>query len=104
MGPRLLENPVSVSLDASRKASAAVKLPKGLEREVRRNYRRREEEEAWHNRERRRVEWVRFEIAARVEADQLKPLAFKKSRPILYWEDMNSNKSSGTWYPDHVPS
>ncbi|XP_028757642.1 uncharacterized protein LOC114716756 [Neltuma alba] len=105
VGPGMLENPMSVSLEANRKASAAVKFLIGLERDVGRNYRyeRRHRDEEWYNRERRRIEWVRFEVVARLGPHRLHPLSFKKSRPILHWQDVNSNESSTTWYPDRFP-
>lgn len=102
---KILQNQFSGLLKANIKASAAVKFPLELERDIRNNVTLSEMPD-WRTRP--SVERVWFEILARVEENRLKPLLIKKVKPFIEsdsvsWANLMSNMSYTKLRPVLLP-
>lgn len=105
LGQKILEDRFSGLIKANIKASAAVKFPLELERDVGNNVTLSTLPD-WRTRP--SVERVWFEILARVEENRLKPLSIKKVKPFIEsksvsWANLMSNMSYTKLRPVLLP-
>lgn len=105
LGHKILQDHLSGLLKANIKASAAVKFPLELERDIGNNITLSTVPD-WRTRP--SVERVWFEILARVEEDRLKPLLIKKVKPFIEsdsvsWANLMSNMSYTKLRPILLP-
>jgi hypothetical protein len=105
LGHKILQDRFSGLIKANIKASAAVKFPLELEREIGNNATLSKLPE-WRTKP--SVERVWFEIVARVEESRLKPLSIKRVKPFIEsdsvsWANLMSNMSYTKLRPVLLP-
>ncbi|TKY57768.1 hypothetical protein E2542_SST14821 [Spatholobus suberectus] len=96
LGRKILQDKLFGLLKANIKASAVVKLPLELERDIRKNVTLNRTIPDWRTRPSFERFW--FEILARVEENRLKPILIKKVKPFIEsvsisWANLMSNMS-----------
>ncbi|RDY05144.1 hypothetical protein CR513_11048, partial [Mucuna pruriens] len=106
VGRKILEDQLFGLVKANIKASAVVKFPLELERDIRNNVTRGRTIPSWRTRPTFERFW--FEILARVEGNRLKPLLIKKVKPFIEsvsvsWANLMSNMSYTKFRPVFLP-
>lgn len=106
LGRKILQDQLSGLLKANIKASAVIKFPLELERDIRNNVTINRTIPDWRTRPSFERLW--FEILARVEENRLKPLLIKKVKPFIEsvsvsWANLMSNMSYAKLRPVFLP-